>query len=152
VTSQHGELIAKLAVQNRLPSISGYRDFVESGRTGIIRNNLSDLSRQAASYVDRILKGEEPRDLPVQPPARYQFVLNLKSAKAIGLDVPANVLALTDEVIFRFSRAARQLHPNELTFPVTTMFVRVGPVRDIPTSFTGRKRACSEQSSRDWAE
>jgi putative tryptophan/tyrosine transport system substrate-binding protein len=99
VTSQHGELIAKLAVQNRLPSISGYRDFVESGGTGIIRNNLSDLSRQAASYVDRILKGEEPRDLPVQPPARYQFVLNLKSAKAIGLDVPANVLALTDEVI-----------------------------------------------------
>jgi putative tryptophan/tyrosine transport system substrate-binding protein len=58
-----------------------------------------DLSRRAASYVDRILKREKPRDLPVQLPVRYQFILNLKTAKAIGLDISPNVLALTDEVI-----------------------------------------------------
>ena len=58
-----------------------------------------DLSRRAASYVDRILKGEKPRDLPVQLPVRYEFILNLKTAKAIGLDISPNVLSLVDEEI-----------------------------------------------------
>jgi putative tryptophan/tyrosine transport system substrate-binding protein len=96
--NQHQALIAKLAIQYRLPSMSSFRAYVESGELASYGNDNTDLSRRAASYVDRILKGEKPRDLPVQLPVRYQFILNLKTAKAIGLDIPPTVLALADEV------------------------------------------------------
>jgi putative ABC transport system substrate-binding protein len=66
---------------------------------GIWYNNLVDEFRQAANYVDRILKGDKPADLPVQAPTKYETVLNLKTAKALGLDLPASVLARADEVI-----------------------------------------------------
>jgi putative tryptophan/tyrosine transport system substrate-binding protein len=98
-TILHGELIAKLALQYQLPSMYQHRFFVEAGGLASYGADLVDLSRRAASYVDRILKGEKPRDLPVQLPVRYQFVVNLKTAKAIGLDIPDNVLALADEAI-----------------------------------------------------
>jgi putative tryptophan/tyrosine transport system substrate-binding protein len=99
LTIRHRELIAKLAMQHRLPSMYAYRFFVESGGLTSYGNDPLDTSRRAASYVDRILKGEKPRDLPVQLPVRYPFVVNLKTAKEIGLDIPANVLLLTDELI-----------------------------------------------------
>jgi putative tryptophan/tyrosine transport system substrate-binding protein len=99
VTNQHGALIAKLAVQYRLPSMYPYRYFIESGGLASYGNDPVDLSRRAASYVDRILNGEKPRDMPVQLPVSYQFILNLKTAEAIGLDIPSDVLALTDDVI-----------------------------------------------------
>jgi len=99
VTIQHQALIAKLAMQYRLPSMYAYRLFLESGGLASYGVDPVALSRRAASYVDRILKGEKPRDLPVQLPVRYQFVVNLKTARAIGLDIPDNVLALTDEAI-----------------------------------------------------
>jgi len=99
---RHRELIAKLATEYRLPSMSGWRFDVDSGGLasyGNGGNDILDLLRGAASYVDRILKGEKPRDLPVQLPVKYPFILNLKTAKAIGLDISPNVLALADEVI-----------------------------------------------------
>jgi putative ABC transport system substrate-binding protein len=98
-TTLHQELIASLAMQHRLPSMYMYRVFVESGGLVSYTNDVFDLARGAASYVDRIFKGEKPRDLPVQLPVRYQVILNLKTARAIGLEIPADVLALADEVI-----------------------------------------------------
>jgi putative ABC transport system substrate-binding protein len=93
------EQIAKLAMQYHLPSMHQNRYFIESGGLASYGADPSDMSRGAASYVDRILKGEKPRDLPVQLPVRFPFRLNLKTAKAIGLDIPPNVLVLVDEVI-----------------------------------------------------
>jgi putative ABC transport system substrate-binding protein len=95
----HRELIAKQAAHYRLPAIYPFRYYVDEGGLVSYGPNLSGLFRQAASYVDRILKGEKPADLPVQAPVKYELVLNLKAAKAIGLDVPASVLVRADEVI-----------------------------------------------------
>jgi putative ABC transport system substrate-binding protein len=93
------DLIITLAARHRLPAIYPVRRFVDKG--GLISYGpiIIDLYRSAAGYVDRILKGEKPADLPVQAPTKYETVLNLKTAKALGLDVPATVLALADEVI-----------------------------------------------------
>ena len=99
VTLRHRALIADLAIRYRLPSMHEYQNFVQGGGLASYAPDPVDMSRRAASYVDRILKGEKPRDLPVQLPTRYQFILNDKTAKAIGLDIAANVLALADEVI-----------------------------------------------------
>jgi putative ABC transport system substrate-binding protein len=98
-TNRHSALISKLAMQYRLPSMHLFRHFAESGGLAAYGPDLFDVIRRAASYVDRILKGEKPRDLPVQLPTRFELVLNLKTAKAIGLDIPPNVLALPDAVI-----------------------------------------------------
>jgi len=98
-TSQHSELIAKLAMRYRLPSMFPSREAVEAGGLAFYGTDTIDLSRRAASYVSRILNGEKPRDLPVQLPVKYQFILNRKTAEAIGLDISANVLALVDEEI-----------------------------------------------------
>jgi putative ABC transport system substrate-binding protein len=95
----HRELIIALAARHRLPAIYPFRFFVTDG--GLISYGPDDVDqlRRAAGYVDRILKGEKPADLPVQAPVKYETVLNLKTAKALGLDVPATVLARADEVI-----------------------------------------------------
>ena len=93
------EAIIKAASQNRLPGVYPLRLFVTAGGLISYGHDLIDQFRRAAVYVDRIFKGEKPADLPVQAPTKYETVLNLKAAKALGLDVPASVLARADEVI-----------------------------------------------------
>jgi len=95
----HRKLIFNLAVRHRLPAVYPYRYYVDDGGLASYGPNLPSLFRQAAGYVDRILKGEKAADLPVQAPVKYELVINLKAAKAIGLEVPATVLARADEVI-----------------------------------------------------
>jgi putative ABC transport system substrate-binding protein len=91
--------IIALAARYRLPAVYPYRFFVEGGGLVSYGPDLLDQFRQAATYVDRVLKGERPVDLPVQAPTKYQTVVNLRTAKALGLDMPASVLARADEVI-----------------------------------------------------
>jgi putative ABC transport system substrate-binding protein len=95
----HRELIITLAARHRLPTIYPYRYFATDGGLISYGPDPVDQFRSAAGYVDRILKGEKPADLPVQAPTKYELVVNLKTAKAIGLDVPTSVLARADEVI-----------------------------------------------------
>jgi ABC-type uncharacterized transport system substrate-binding protein len=93
------KLIIKLAARYRLPAIYPLRIFAADGGLIAYGPDTVEQFRQAASYVDRILKGEKPGDLPVQAPTKYEIVINLKAAKAIGLTVPLSLLARTDEVI-----------------------------------------------------
>jgi putative ABC transport system substrate-binding protein len=98
VTIQH-KLIIALAAQHRLPVVYPYRFFVEAGGLASYGPDLAGLYRRTAGYVDRILKGEKPANLPVQAPTKYELVINLKTAKALGLTVSASLLARADEVI-----------------------------------------------------
>ena len=95
----HRELIVGLAIKHRLPAISPYRSYTAGG--GLISYGVDapDLFRRSAAYVDRILRGEKPGDLPVQQPTKYELVINLRTAKALGLEVPPLLLATADEVI-----------------------------------------------------
>ena len=95
----HRDLIIKLAAQYKLPAVYSQTLFVTAGGLMSYGANLPDQHRRAAAYVDRILKGEKPADLPVQAPTRYELVINLKTAKALGIDVPPQLLARADEVI-----------------------------------------------------
>jgi putative ABC transport system substrate-binding protein len=95
----HRDLIIGLTARHRLPAVYFERAFVAAGGLISYGPDLVDQFHRAAAYVDRILKGEKPADLPVQAPAKYETVLNLKTAKALGLELPPTVLARADEVI-----------------------------------------------------
>jgi putative ABC transport system substrate-binding protein len=97
--SSHYDLIVTLAARYRLPAVYSARLFVARGGLISYGSDPIEQYRRAASYIDRILKGEKPADLPVQNPNKYETVLNLKAAKALGLDIPPGVLAIADEVI-----------------------------------------------------
>ena len=99
LTLVHRDLIITLAARHRLPAVYPFRYFATSGGLISYGPDTVDPFRRAAGYVDRILKGEKPADLPVQAPTKYELVVNLKTAKALGLEIPSSVLARADEVI-----------------------------------------------------
>jgi putative ABC transport system substrate-binding protein len=96
--AQRGPIVG-LAMRHRLPGVYGDRSFAESGGLISFGINMADQLRRVASYVDVILKGAKPAELPVQLPTQYEMLVNLKAAKALGIDIPATLLARTDEVI-----------------------------------------------------
>ena len=95
----HRDLIVTLAARHKLPTIYPHRVFVTGGGLISYGPDFLDQYRRAAGYVDRILKGEKPSDLPVQTPSKYELLINLKTAKALGFTVPPTLLARADEVI-----------------------------------------------------
>jgi putative ABC transport system substrate-binding protein len=98
LVSQRGR-IAQFAIENKLPSIYTFREHVEAGGLIAYTPNYHDLFRRAASYVDKILKGAKPGELPIEQPTKFQLLINLKTARALGLTVPPRLLAAADEVI-----------------------------------------------------
>jgi putative ABC transport system substrate-binding protein len=99
VLNRYPKQIADLAIKNRLPSMSEGSDYVEAGGLVSYSANEAERFRRAAYYVDRILKGTKPADLPVEQPTKFELVINLKTAKQIGLTIPSNVLARADKVV-----------------------------------------------------
>jgi putative ABC transport system substrate-binding protein len=97
--TRYGETIIKLAARHKLPAVYPNRFSILAGGLICYGPDRIDMYRRAAGYIDRILKGEKPADLPVQAPTKYELVINLKTAKALGLDVPQSLLARADEVI-----------------------------------------------------
>jgi len=97
--SAHTARIADLANKSRLPAMYGLREDVAAGGLMAYGPKYAELYRRAANYVDRILKGAKPADLPVEQPTMFEFIINLKTAKALGLTIPSGILAIADEVI-----------------------------------------------------
>jgi putative ABC transport system substrate-binding protein len=95
----HGARLADLASKHRLPTMHGVRQNVDTGGLMSYGPRLTDSSRRAAGYVDRILKGAKPEDLPIEQPSKFELVLNMKTAKALGLAIPQTLLLRADEVI-----------------------------------------------------
>jgi len=95
----HRRRLADLAVRNRLAWIAGDREYAEAGCLMSFGANGNDLVRRAATYVDRVLKGAKPADLPIEQPTRFELVVNLKTARALGLTIPPSVLVRVDQVI-----------------------------------------------------
>ena len=99
LTIRHRTRIAELALRSRLPAIGVFREFAEAGGLMTYGTNLADLYRRAATYVDKILKGAKPADLPVEQPTRFELVVNLKTVRALGLTLPRSVLIRVDQLI-----------------------------------------------------
>jgi putative ABC transport system substrate-binding protein len=99
LTFSHRKRIADFAASNQLPSIHGLREYVEVGGLMSYGTNQADLYRRAAGYIEKVLKGTKPVDLAIQQPTKFELVINLRTAKALGLDVPPSLLARADEVI-----------------------------------------------------
>jgi putative tryptophan/tyrosine transport system substrate-binding protein len=95
----HRTHLAELAAKHRLPSTYHLKEFVEDGGLMSYAPDVADMSRRAAGYVDKILKGAKPGDLPVEQPTKFELVVNLKTAKALGLTIPQSILLQADEVI-----------------------------------------------------
>ena len=97
--SSHRTVLARLAAEHQVPAMYGHNLYTEAGGLVSYGPSIPDLLRRAAAYVDKILKGANPADLPVQQPVKFDLIINLKTAKALGLDIPPTVLARTDEVL-----------------------------------------------------
>ena len=99
LTLRYRENVVRLAAQTRLPAVYGFGEFVRSGGLIAYGPRVSDQARRAAAYVDRILNGAKPADLPVEQPAEFELVINLKTANALGLTIPPSLLQRADQVI-----------------------------------------------------
>jgi putative ABC transport system substrate-binding protein len=99
VYASHRKQVVDITIKHRLPAIYRSREYVEEGGLICYGVNPFDLDRRAATYVDKILKGRKPVDLPVEQPTKFEFIINLKAAKQIGLTIPPNVLVRADRVI-----------------------------------------------------
>ena len=97
--NEHSQRIAELTAKARLPAMFSRRGHVEAGGLMSYGPNYADMYRRAAAYVDKILKGAKPADLPVEQPTKFELVINLKTAKSLGLTIPRSIIALADEVI-----------------------------------------------------